>query len=36
MQPDHDAGLAQSFEVDSWVVNVSGQSKDILFKKRHT
>ena len=27
------AGLSESFEVDSWVVKVSGQSRDILFKK---
>ena len=29
------AGLLESFEVDGWVVKVSGQSGDILFKKRH-
>ena len=30
------AGLSESFEVDSWVVKVNGQSRDILFKKRHS
>ena len=29
------AGLSESFEVDGWVVKVSGQPRDILFKKRH-
>ena len=29
------AGLPESFEVDGWVVKVSGQSRDILFKKRN-
>ena len=29
------AGLSESFEVDGWVVKVGGQSRDILFKKRH-
>ena len=28
-------GLSESFEVDSWIVKVSGQSRDILFKKHH-
>ena len=28
-------GLSESFEVDGWVVKVSGQSRDILFKKHH-
>ena len=28
------SGLSESFEVDSRVVKVSGQSRDILFKKR--
>ena len=28
-------GLSESFEVHSWVVKVSSQSRDILFKKRH-
>ena len=27
------AGLSKSFEVDDWVVKVSSQSRDILFKK---
>ena len=27
-------GLWESFEVDGWVVRVSDQSRDILFKKR--
>ena len=26
-------GLSESFEVDGWVVKVSGQSRDISFKK---
>ena len=30
------AGLSESFEVDGWVVKVSGQSRDILSKKRGT
>ena len=30
-----EAELSESFEVDSWVVKVSGQSRDILFKKHH-
>ena len=25
-------GLSESFEVDGWVIKVSGQSRDILFK----
>ena len=29
------AGLSESLEVDSSVVKVSGQSRDILFKKHH-
>ena len=29
------AGLSESFEVGGWVVKVSGQSRDILFKKHH-
>ena len=33
MQTDHDARLSQSSEVDSWVVKVSGQFRDILFLK---
>ena len=28
-------GLSESLEVDGWVVKVSSQSRDILFKKRH-
>ena len=28
-------GLSESFEVDGWVVKVSGQSMDILFQKHH-
>ena len=28
-------GLSESFEVDGRVVKISGQSRDILFKKRH-
>ena len=28
-------GLSESFEVDSCVVKVSSQSRDILFKKHH-
>ena len=28
-------GLSERFEIDSWVVKVSGQSRDILFKKCH-
>ena len=27
--------LSESFEVDGLVVKVSGQSRDILFKKHH-
>ena len=27
------AGLSESFEIDGLVVNVSSQSRDILFKK---
>ena len=27
------AGLSESFEVDSWVVKVSSQSRDILFQR---
>ena len=27
------SGLSESFEVDGWVVKVSGQSRDIIFKK---
>ena len=30
-----ESGLSESFEVDGWVVKVSGQSRDILFKKRY-
>jgi len=30
-----EAELSESFEVDGWVVKVSGQSRDILFKKHH-
>ena len=29
------SGLSERFEVDSWVVKVSGQSRNSLFKKRH-
>ena len=29
------AGLSESFEVDGWVVKVTNQSRDILFKKGH-
>ena len=29
------AGLTESLEEDSSVVKVSGQSRDILFKKHH-
>ena len=29
------SGLSEHFEVDGWVVKVSGQSRDILFKKYH-
>ena len=29
------AGLSESFEVDGWVVKVSGQSRDIVFKNCH-
>ena len=29
------SGLSESFELDSWLVKVSGQSTDILFKKHH-
>ena len=29
------AGLSERFEVDGWVFIVSGQSRDILFEKRH-
>ena len=29
------AGLSERFEVDGWVVKVSGQSRDTLSKKRH-
>ena len=25
-------GLSERFEVDGWVIKVSGQSRDILFK----
>ena len=28
-------GWSESFEVDSWVVKVGGQSRNILFKKCH-
>ena len=28
-------GLSERFEVDGWVIKLSGQSRDILFKKRH-
>ena len=28
-------GLSESFEVGGWVVKVSGQSRDVLFQKRH-
>ena len=28
-------GLSESFEVDGWVVKVSGQSRDSLFRKHH-
>ena len=28
-------GLSESFEVDGRIVKLSGQSRDILFKKRH-
>ena len=27
------SGLSETFEGDGWVVKVSGQSRDILFKK---
>ena len=30
------SGLSESFEVDGWVVKVSGQSRDILFLKKNT
>ena len=32
---DVQAGLSESLEVDGLVVKVSGQSRDILFKKCH-
>ena len=28
-------GLSESFEVESWVVKVSGECRDILFEKHH-
>ena len=30
----HQSGLSESFEVDGWVVKVSGQAWGVLFKKR--
>ena len=32
---DDAPGLSESCDVDGRVVKVSGQSRDILFKKRH-